>query len=312
MNSSSKNTKEDTSENDISEFTNEAVFKGGLGLINTLQKDKDNPLPSSSPNSNPSTPSPSNTSPELPSLPSQKASHKILQGLSKQDTPPVPNSSMYSSGFISFRNKKANILPQGISTNNSNKVDDYTDPAVITQSILEKLNSIKPSQNSLDMNGNFFYNNESNYNTYNSNKTNYKSEQREIGKMFQNSNAFDDDNIFGIHNSSDEQDEEENKENVFLNIIKHHNDNNGIIVNEDNTNEEKEKYINTIVCTLSLLEKGKAIFVSKDDMIFVLPSLFVPKNLKVGNTYMFIVGEYENYHEKSSYIREIQKKYVNK
>ena len=311
MNSSSKNTKEDTSENDISEFTNEAVFKGGLGLINTLQKDKDNPLPSSSPNSNPSsTPSPSNTSPEPPS---QKASHKILQGLSKQDTPPIPNSSMYSSGFISFRNKKANILPQGITTNNSNKVDDYTDPAVITQSILEKLNSIKPSQNSLD-NANFFYNNDSNYNVYNNNKTNYKSEQREIGKMFQNSNAFDDDNIFGIHNSSDEQDEEENKENVFLNIIKHHNDNNnnGIIVNEDNTNEEKEKYINTIVCTLSLLEKGKAIFVSKDDMIFVLPSLFVPKNLKVGNTYMFIVGEYENYHEKSSYIREIQKKYVNK
>ena len=41
-----------------------------------------------------------------------------------------------------------------------------------------------------------------------------------------------------------------------------------------------------------MLEKGKAIFVSQDDMIFVLPSFFVPKNLKIGNTYKFRVKEY--------------------
>ena len=59
-----------------------------------------------------------------------------------------------------------------------------------------------------------------------------------------------------------------------------------------------------------MLEKGKAIFVSQDDMIFVLHSFFVPKNLKIGNTYKFKVKEYLQYSKKNDEIQEIQKKYA--
>ena len=59
-----------------------------------------------------------------------------------------------------------------------------------------------------------------------------------------------------------------------------------------------------------MFDKGKAIFVSQDDMIFVLPSFFVPKNLKIGNTYKFKVKEYFQYSKKTDEIQEIQQKYA--
>ena len=40
MNSSSKDNTKDVSENDISEFTNNQVFKGGLGLLLSQQNNK--------------------------------------------------------------------------------------------------------------------------------------------------------------------------------------------------------------------------------------------------------------------------------
>ena len=310
MNSSSKDNTKDVSENDISEFTNNQVFKGGLGLLLSQQNNKNTTQ--------------HNTS-----------QHKILQSLSKQDNPSpnIPNSSLYSSGFISFRNKKANIFnPQGLNNSTNNKIEEYIDPEIVTQSILEKLNSMKqPSSPQYSY-----------QKTYNTNK-NYTKEQKEIRKLFNNestkeyeeefeekdlktmnTNSSNDSikpNLSGgdSHGSGEEPENETN--NVFWNFSKFGNANNledeeankkalfGDGTGDDNC--KKEKYINTIICTLSLLEKGKAIFVSQDDMIFVLPSLFVPKNLKVGNTYMFIVSEYENYFQKSQNIQEIQRKYVN-
>lgn len=274
---------ESISDNEISEFTNNAVFKGGLGLL-----------------------SPKKDSPKKEEAPPQK----ILQNLSKIDpSPTIPNSSIYSSGFLSFRNKKANIQNPNLPTN-SGKIEEI-DPEIITQSILEKLNSMKHPQH---------------------NHKTYHTEQKEIGKLFSNdpnskklneefeekvfmnSSSEENKNINNSYSLHDEESEESSgrENNLFWNL------NNKIAsINENDQNKknheniQKEKFINSISCTLSMLEKGKAIFVSKDDMIFVLPSLFVPKNLKVGNTYMFKVSEFENYSKKYKDINEIQEKYVN-
>jgi hypothetical protein len=72
---------------------------------------------------------------------------------------------------------------------------------------------------------------------------------------------------------------------------------------------EKEIYLNSIICTLSRIEKGKAIFVSNDDYIFVLPASFVPRNLIVGNTYIFRISEFEKFKDKVINLQEIRKKY---
>ena len=294
---------EEVSENDISDFTNNHVFRGGLGLLQPNNQSKP-PLMITS-----------NNNPQI--------QHPILQSLARPEgNITIPNSSLYSSGFLSFRNKKANILnPQGLNCSN-NKIEENVDPAAVTQSILEKLNSFKESSHNMIM---------SIENTTPGRKDKYNNEQKEIGKLFKNNNndskpieeECETKDINYLHTNSSNKDSmklngsigdnesnhsEEDTSNLFWNLTRP----NG---NEDDENridsQKKEKYINTIICTLSLLEKGKAIFVSQDDMIFVLPSIFVPKNLVVGNTYMFIVGEYENYSQKTQTIKDIQKEYVN-
>jgi hypothetical protein len=75
------------------------------------------------------------------------------------------------------------------------------------------------------------------------------------------------------------------------------------------TKSKKEKYLSKIVCTLSRIERGRAIFVSNDDLIFVLPSLFVPKNLIVGHTYIFRISEFAKFQNKFVNVQNIHKKY---
>lgn len=292
---------EEVSENDLSDFTNNQVFRGGLGLLQPSNQSRP-PLMITNSNNPP-------------------IQHPILQSLARPEgNITIPNSSLYSSGFLSFRNKKANILnPQGLNCSN-NKIEEYVDQAAVTQSILEKLNSFKEPNHII---------NNSNDNITPGRKDKYNNEQKEIGKVFKNNDSklieeeCETKDVNYIHTNSSNKDSmklngsigdnesnnsEEDNSNLFWNLTRP----NG---NEEDDNridsQKKEKYINTIICTLSLLEKGKAIFVSQDDMIFVLPSIFVPKNLVVGNTYMFIVGEYENYTQKTQTIKDIQKEYVN-
>ncbi|MCQ2821201.1 MAG: hypothetical protein MJ252_28405, partial [archaeon] len=104
------------SDNDISDLTNNAVFKGGLSLIPK--------------------PPPKNGNDRV-----EIKKPTILANLSKDpiNIPSIPNSSIYSSGYLSFRNKKAKIR----NPENSNLQEDITeekyDPEAITKSILEKL-----------------------------------------------------------------------------------------------------------------------------------------------------------------------------
>ena len=109
-------------EMDLSDLTDKEVFKGALKNIE-LQNIK-NPIKKPS---------------HLINTP-----HNILQNLIKQDNPNnnisfQPNTSISSSGFISFRNKKARFVNLNTTNNPENKIDEEIDPKLITQSILIKL-----------------------------------------------------------------------------------------------------------------------------------------------------------------------------
>ena len=285
--------------NDLSDFTEKEVFKGGINNIE--KKITENSITNKNQQSN------------IMNLP-----HNLLQNLIKQEnsnnnTSFQPNNSISSSGFISFRNKKARFVNLNITNNtDNNKIEEEIDPKLITQSILIKL---KTNGKINLTNSSFSKENQLIESTKENEVEIDEKDLKIIHTNSSNSNSIDNDNIEINEKNSEE---EENEKNVFWNLNsnkdKNINENNfdNLKENKDNNFKEKnkEKYLNTIICTLSILEKGKAIFVSQDDMIFILPSFFVPKNLKIGNTYKFRVKEYFQYSKKSDEIQEIQQKYA--
>ena len=196
-------------------------------------------------------------------------------------------------------------------TNNpENKIDEEIDPKLITQSILIKLGtSGKPhlANSSFSKEGHLIESTKANE---------VEIDEKDLKIIHTNSSNNSNNNASDDSNDKNNFDDE-NEKNVFWNLNSHKdkiNDFHNLDINEKKEdsikNENKDKYLNTIICTLSILEKGKAIFVSQDDMIFILPSFFVPKNLKIGNTYKFRVKEYFQYSKKSDEIQEIQQKYA--
>ena len=84
---------------------------------------------------------------------------------------------------------------------------------------------------------------------------------------------------------------------------------NKIMRKKSKIQQKKKIKINNIKCTLSLLDKGKAIFVSEDDDIFWLPSSTLNENIKVGNSYLFQIDKLNNQLKKLNEIENIQNKY---
>ena len=268
-----------SNENNLSDFTEKEVFKGG---INNIEKQNNNNY-------------------KLKKKENShifNTSHNILQNLIKQDNQNItnnnnnsfhPNTSITSSGFISFRNKKARFVNLNSTNNLEYKIEEEIDPKLITQSILMKLGT----------NGKINYLNSSfskENNIIESTKENeIEIDEKDLKRVNTNSsksnNSNNNNSIFSGENNLEE---EENEKNVFWNLNSHKdkivNEKflNNFNINDDSfRKKKKEKYLNSIICTLSMLEKGKAIFVSQDDMIFVLPSFFIPKILKIGNTHKF-------------------------
>ena len=287
--------KNEESDNDLSDFTNKTVFKGALNSIEEENKKNTHYLIKKN-----------QTIMNTP--------HNLLQNLIKQENTNnnlsfQANNSISSSGFVSFRNKKSRFVNLN-NTNNAdnNKIEEEIDPKLITQSILIKLaTSGKPhiSNSSFSKEGQLIESTKENE---------VEIDEKDLKVIHTNSSI----NSNVSHESIDKNyEEEENDKNVFWNLNSHKdkivNEKflNNFNINDDSfRKKKKEKYLNSIICTLSMLEKGKAIFVSQDDMIFVLPSFFVPKNLKIGNTYKFKVKEYLQYSKKNDEIQEIQKKYA--
>ena len=283
--------------NDLSDFTEKEVFKGGINNIE--KKITENSITNKNQQSN------------IMNLP-----HNLLQNLIKQEnsnnnTSFQPNNSISSSGFISFRNKKARFVNLNITNNtDNNKIEEEIDPKLITQSILIKLGtSGKPhlANSSFSKEGHLIESTKANE---------VEIDEKDLKIIHTNSSNNSNNNASDDSNDKNNFDDE-NEKNVFWNLNSHKdkiNDFHNLDINEKKEdsikNENKDKYLNTIICTLSILETGKAIFVSQDDMIFILPSFFVPKNLKIGNTYKFKVKEYFQYSKKTEEIQEIQQKYV--
>ncbi len=234
-------------------------------------------------------------------MPQNVNPHNLLQNLIKNDNNNnvnsnnfISNNSISSSGFISFRNKKAKFVTLNTTNtlNNDNKIEEEMDADAITMSILEKL-----GMNNLDSNN--LNDNKNNNNLNNSSSSNNKDSLSDKEK-----NIFW--NLKSNNNSNENINNNKSIENNELIYNESHNNSLSGLLN----NEPKEKYLNSVICTLSLIDRGKAVFVSQDDMIFVLPSLFVPKNLKVGNTYMFKVSEFLNFNKKTKEIYNLQKQYL--
>ena len=278
---------------DLSDLTDKEVFKGALKNIESQNIKNQIKKPS-----------------HIINTP-----HNLLQNLIKPDNPNnnisfQPNTSISSSGFISFRNKKARFVNLNTTNNPENKIDEEIDPKLITQSILIKLGtSGKPhlANSSFSKEGHLIESTKANE---------VEIDEKDLKIIHTNSSNNSNNNASDDSNDKNNFDDE-NEKNVFWNLNSHKdkiNDFHNLDINEKKEdsikNENKDKYLNTIICTLSILEKGKAIFVSQDDMIFILPSFFVPKNLKIGNTYKFKVKEYFQYSKKNEEIQEIQKKYV--
>ena len=246
--------------------------------------------------------------------------HNLLQNLIKQEnsnnnTSFQPNNSISSSGFISFRNKKARFVNLNITNNtDNNKIEEEIDPKLITQSILIKLKT----NGKINLTNSSFSKENQLIESTKENEVEIDEKDLKVIHTNSSNNSNNNSNSEDSNNGDKNFEEEENEKNVFWNLNsnkdKNINENNfdNLKENKDNNFKEKnkEKYLNTIICTLSMLEKGKAIFVSQEDMIFILPSFFVPKNLKIGNTYKFRVKEYFQYSKKSDEIQEIQQKYA--
>ena len=288
--------------NDLSDFTEKEVFKGGINNIE--KKITENSITNKNQQSN------------IMNLPHNLLKNLIKQENSNNNTSFQPNNSISSSGFISFRNKKARFVNLNITNNtDNNKIEEEIDPKLITQSILIKL---KTNGKINLTNSSFSKENQLIESTKENEVEIDEKDLKVIHTNSSNSNSIDNDNIEINEKNSEE---EENEKNVFWNLNSHKDkninekyfDNLKENKNENFKEENKEKYLNTIICTLSMLEKGKAIFVSQDDMIFFLPSFFVPKNLKIGNTYKFRVKEYFQYSKKvmkyKKYNKNMQRKF---
>ena len=290
-----------SNENNLSDFTEKEVFKGG---INNIEKQNNNNY-------------------KLKKKENShifNTSHNILQNLIKQDNQNItnnnnnsfhPNTSITSSGFISFRNKKARFVNLNSTNNLEYKIEEEIDPKLITQSILMKLGT----------NGKINYLNSSfskENNIIESTKENeIEIDEKDLKRVNTNSsksnNSNNNNSIFSGENNLEE---EENEKNVFWNL----NSNKDKIINEYNNFEElnnkndnklkEEKYLNSIICNLSMIKKGKAIFISQDDIIFVLPSFFIPQNIKIGNTYKLKIKELFKFSKINNEIKELQNQYI--
>jgi len=82
------------------------------------------------------------------------------------------------------------------------------------------------------------------------------------------------------------------------------------IKNHKSKKSDKESPISNFKGTLSKIEKGYAIFVTTDDVIMLLPSFLIPRNLGIGDTFSFKIFEVQKYNNKVNNIYDIQKKYT--
>jgi len=75
------------------------------------------------------------------------------------------------------------------------------------------------------------------------------------------------------------------------------------------TSNKNVQSVSDVQCTLSKIEKGVAIFVSRDHCIFTLPANFLPSDVKCGNIYELSMKEILKETKLFSDVQKIQEKF---
>jgi hypothetical protein len=265
---------DDISNGDISINTNIRVFKGGLGLVNTK---------------------------------------KVKQKIETDKHENIPINPFEQNENISFRSKKEQFTL-------SNEREKILDTNILKKHMCEKQNkeTPKPNQNEKEIIKKIFQKGaeekelkvfEIVSDKYHS-SSEYSSEDEIESQKVELVNLNEDErNIFwNLKNNIDESSESQRKRCKSVIAARCNNTNS---TNNSFHNSTASKIVSKVTGTFSMLDKGKAVFVSNDDYIFVLPALFIPQNLVVGNSYMFKIYELDKLNSRMNNINEnIQKKYL--
>ena len=231
-----------------------------------------------------------------------------LRGISNQNIgygSTLMSNVSYSS-FLSFKNKKVKFVNLNASINQSlinNKSiqDEIRKQEEEDKEKIDKKEQEKMMKNILDRLGG----------TNDVIKENEQEHEQENNEL----NNIDEENQnFNVKNKNINKNQDE-AESLLFNVSKKNEEKQSQNINEQNykkiqQNKKKKKIkIDYIKCALSLLDKGKAIFVSEDDDIFWLPSSTLNENIKVGNSYLFQIDKLNNQLKKLNEIENIQNKY---
>ena len=225
-----------------------------------------------------------------------------LKGISNQNIKygSTLMSNVSYSSFLSFKNKKVKFVNLNSSINqnsiNKSKQEELKDQEKTDKEIINQKEQEKIMKNILERLG---------------------GGERDAGTIHENVNEESSaKKIIDLHNSSNK--EEYSKENDFLLFhiskqIEKSKNKNYLETNTSKNNKldkiDNKIKVNYIKCTLSFLDKGKAVFVTENDDIFYIPSVLLNKEMKVGNSYSFQIEKINDSKKKMFEIENIQNKY---
>lgn len=209
--------------------------------------------------------------------------------------------------IISFRSRKEHFNMTNVEIDE--KENYLLDSKVITQEICSKIGKTKPVRQEKKIDENSIIRK-----VFSANKEFCMEKEvllsPKIDKNLNNDVILEDDE----EESSKRCDENNEENNIFCNFKKkldESSDSKRRPSSQTPTKKSNKKTIGNIVATFSKIDQGNGVFVTNEDLIFVLPIMTVPKNVNVGNTYTFSISEHNKYQTRLSNIHEtIQKRYI--
>jgi hypothetical protein len=208
---------------------------------------------------------------------------------------PIKHSKVHDDPILSFRSKKDNFNMTNVEI--EQKENYILDSRLITREICDKITKIKRknSTKQIDENVNIKKVFSSHRDDIIERELLFSPKIEEEDMMEQNEEDEADENVFwNLKNNLDESTESKKRSN-----------------SANTKSHGKRTNIGRIGATFARIEQGRAIFVTSDDFIFILPVLALPKSMIIGNCYVFDISEHFKYQNRLSNIYEtIQKKYI--
>ena len=225
-----------------------------------------------------------------------------LKGISNQNIKygSTLMSNVSYSSFLSFKNKKVKFVNLNSSINqnsiNKSKQEEFKDQEKKDKEIINQKEQEKIMKNILERLGG----GEQGTGAIHEN-VNEENSAKKIVDLSSSSNKeeYSKENDFLLFHISKQYEKNKNKNNLETNSSKN---------NKLDKIDNKIK-VNYIKCTLSFLDKGKAVFVTENDDIFYIPSALINKEMKVGNSYSFQIEKINDSKKRMLEIENIQNKY---